>query len=122
LKRKYKNKKRSEKEEEKQEEEEEEMIMMMMVMKMTMMIKKKEQENILNSYIVFRVVSLYVYLQVLTSVCTGDMRQYSRYPSTRYHNTEVCNTNLHNLQIQLYPLLLCLSRRDANAKQIYFAS
>jgi len=94
----------------------------MMKMKMTMMIKKKEQENVLNYYIVFQVVSLYVFLQVFTTVCTGDMMQYSRYPTTRYHNTEVCNMNLHNLQMQLYLLLLCQSRKDASAKQIYFAS
>ena len=66
----------------------------MMVM---MMLKKKKQENLLKSYIVFRVVSLYIFLQVFTSFCTGDMRQYSRYPTTRCHNTEVCNVNLHNL-------------------------
>jgi len=88
---------------------------------MTAMIKKKEQENLLNSNIVFQV-SLYVFLQVFTSVCSGEMMQYSRYPSTRCHNTEVCNMNLHNLQLPLHPLLLCRSRKDANAKQIYFAS
>ena len=66
---------------------------------MTMMMKKKTQENVLNSYIHYRL-----------------------YLSARCHNTEVCNMNLHILQIQLYPLFMFRSRKDANAKQLYLAS
>jgi hypothetical protein len=86
------------------------------VMMTVTMMTKKEQENVLNSYFCVPCCESICILQVLRSVCTSDMRQYSPYPSTRCHNTEVCNTNLHNPQTQLCPLLLCRSRKEANAK------